>query len=74
MPAILDAAVNRLKEKGYSEARAYAIATSSLQKSGDLKRGTQEPTREGAHRGRMTKAKRAQSRSRKYLEERKKER
>ena len=73
MPAILDAAVNRLKEQGYSEDRAYAIATSSLQKSGDLKKGTQEPTKEGTQRGRMTKAKIAQSRSRKYLAERKKE-
>jgi hypothetical protein len=73
MPAILDAAVNRLKEQGYSEDRAYAIATSSLQKSGDLKQGTQEPTEKGTQRGHMTKAKRAQSRSRKYLAERKKE-
>jgi hypothetical protein len=72
MPAILDAAVNRLKEKGYSEERAYAIATSSLQKSGDLKKGTQEPTKEGTQRGRMTQARRARSRSRKYLEERRK--
>jgi hypothetical protein len=73
MPAILDAAVNRLKEQGYSEDRAYAIATSSLQKSGDLKQGTQEPTEKETQRGRMTKARRAQSRSRKYLVERKKE-
>lgn len=73
MPAILDAAVNRLKEQGFSEDRAYAIATSTLQKSGQLKKGTQEPTKEGTQRGRMTSAKRARSRARKYLQTRKKE-
>jgi hypothetical protein len=73
MPAILDEAVQSLKDKGYNEDRAYAIATSTLQKSGDLKKGTQEPTKEGSQRGQMTKASRARSRARKYLKERKKE-
>jgi hypothetical protein len=38
MPKILDRAVNRLKEKGYEESKAWAIATSALQKAGKLKK------------------------------------
>ncbi len=53
-----------------SESRAYAIATKSLQKSGDLKEGTQEATRKGDRRGEMTQATRAKTRAQKYKIER----
>ena len=49
---------------------AYAIATKTLQKSGDLKKGTVEATEKGKRRGEMTKADRAKTRARKYKEER----
>jgi len=42
-----------------SESRAYAIATSQLQKSGDLKKGSQEATEKG---------KRAKAKAKKYKE------
>lgn len=47
MPKILDDRVKALMRKGMSESRAYAIATSSLQKEGKLKEGTQKPTKKG---------------------------
>ena len=50
---------------------AYAIATKSLQKSGDLKEGTVEATEKGKRRGEMSKSTRAKTRARKYKEERK---
>ena len=71
MPAILEDAVKKLKDKGYSESSAYAIATKTLQESGDLKKGTQEATKKGDHRGEMSAATRAKTRARKYKEERK---
>lgn len=36
MPKILDSAVKQIKAKGYSKSGAYAIATSTLQKAGEL--------------------------------------
>jgi len=71
MPAILDDAVKRLEEKGYSKDSAYAIATKTLQESGDLREGTQEATRKGKRRGEMSRATRAKTRAKKYKEERK---
>lgn len=47
MPAILEKLVNKLRAKGKSKSSAYAIATSALQKSGNLKKGTQEATTKG---------------------------
>jgi len=72
MPAILDDAVKSIMEDNpkMSESRAYAIATKSLQRSGDLKEGSQEATRKGARRGEMSKATRAKTRARKYKIER----
>jgi hypothetical protein len=72
MPAILDKAVKSIMEDNpkMSESRAYAIATSQLQKSGDLKEGTQEATKKGDRRGEMSKATRARTRARKYKIER----
>ena len=72
MPAILDDAVESIMEENpkMSKSSAYAIATKQLQKSGDLKEGTQEATTKGARRGEMSKATRAKTRARKYRVER----
>lgn len=40
MPKVLEKRVKALKGKGMDESKAYAIATSSLQKEGKLKKGT----------------------------------
>lgn len=66
MPAILDRLVQQLMAKGYSKESAYAIATAQLQKSGNLKKGTQEATAKGKRRGAMTPAERAKDRASKY--------
>ena len=73
MPAILDDAVKSIMKENpkMSESSAYAIATKSLQKSGDLKEGSQEATKKGDRRGEMSKATRARTRARKYKIERK---
>ena len=72
MPAILDRTVESIMEKNpkMSKSSAYAIATKQLQKSGDLKEGTQETTKKGNHRGEMSQATRAKTRARKYKTER----
>jgi hypothetical protein len=61
MPAILERLVSQLKAKGKSTSSAYAIATSTLQKSGDLKGS--KATAKGAKRGKMTPAARAKDRA-----------
>ena len=58
MPKILDAAVKQIKKKGHSTSSAFAIATSALQKAGDLKAGHNTPTKKGVKRGKMTQAQR----------------
>jgi DNA topoisomerase IA len=58
MPHILDEAVKQLKKKGWGTSSAYAIGTSTLQKSGSLKKGTNKPTAKGIKRGKMTQAER----------------
>lgn len=42
MPKVLENLVGKLKKKGMNEQKAYAIATSSLQKSGKMKKRTRE--------------------------------
>ena len=66
MPAILERLVKQLRAKGYPESSAYAIATKTLQKSGNLKKGTQEATAKGKRRGAMTPGERAKDRAKKY--------
>jgi hypothetical protein len=61
MPKILDAAVKRIKAKGHSTSSAYAMATASLQKAGELKKGHNTPTAKGVKRGKMTRAQRHKS-------------
>lgn len=72
MPQILDDAVRSIMKDNpkLSKSSAYAIATKSLQKSGDLKKGTVEATKKGDRRGEMSKATKAKTRARKYRVER----
>jgi hypothetical protein len=58
MPKILDEAVKQIKRKGVPTSNAYAMATSALQKSGSLKKGSDKPTKKGIARGNMTQAQR----------------
>ena len=60
MPKIFDKAVQRIKRQSPS-VNPYAAATASLQKAGDLKKGTQEATKKGIARGNMTRAQRQKS-------------
>lgn len=62
MPAILERLVGQLQAKGMPKSNAFAVATSQLQKAGDLKKGSQEATTKGAKRGAMTPAARAKDR------------
>jgi len=58
MPKILEEAVKKIEKKGTPKSRAYAIATKTLQKAGDLKPGSVAATKKGAKRGKMTAAER----------------
>lgn len=62
MPKILERLVSQLQAKGKDKSTAFAIATSALQKSGNLKKGTQEPTVKGIKRGNMSPGARAKDR------------
>lgn len=53
MPRILDKAVQKIKAQG-GAVNPYAAAVSSLQKAGDIKKGTLEATKQGVKRGQMT--------------------
>lgn len=66
MPKILDRLVSQLEAKGKSKSAAYAIATSVLQKSGNLKKGTTKATAKGTKRGNMSAEDRAIDRASKY--------
>lgn len=57
MPKILDKAVSKIKRKSPG-VNPYAVAIASLQKAGDLKQGTIQPTKRGIARGNMTQAQR----------------
>lgn len=76
MPAILEDAVKSIMKENpdMKKGAAYAIATKTLQESGDLKKGTNQATKKGDRRGEMTKADRAKTRAKKYKIEREKER
>ena len=65
---ILSKAVRSIMQKnpGMSKDSAYAIGVSTLQKSGDLKKGGLQSTKKGKRRAEMTKAGRAKSRAKKY--------
>jgi hypothetical protein len=58
MPKILEDAVKAIEKKGVGKSRAYAMATSTLQKAGELKKRTNKATEKGVRRGEMTRAER----------------
>ena len=62
-PQILDRLVQQLKDRGVEKNRAYAVATSQLQKAGVLKKGTQDLTKKGEKRQEMGAAGRAKDRA-----------
>lgn len=66
MPAILERLVSQLRAKGKSKQAAFAIATAALQRSGNLKKGTQQATAKGKKRGSMSPSERAKDRASKY--------
>jgi hypothetical protein len=61
MPKILEDAVKQIKKRGASTSSAWAMATASLQKAGDLKKGHNTATAKGESRGNMTRAQRHRS-------------
>lgn len=61
MPKILERAVSQIKARGVPEGQAYAIATASMQKAGNMKGG--KATAKGTARGKMTPAERAKDRA-----------
>lgn len=63
MPKILERLVGQLKAKGKSASAAYAIATSTLQRAGDLQKGSTKATPKGVKRGNMTPSARAKDRA-----------
>jgi hypothetical protein len=58
MPPLLDKAVSRIKARGVKTSRAWPIAVASLQKAGDLKKGSLKATKQGTARNAMTRAQR----------------
>ena len=62
LPAILDKAVSRIKAQGAKESSAYPIAVASLQRGGDLKKGSLAATAKGTKRGAMSAKQRAATR------------
>jgi hypothetical protein len=63
MPKILERLKSQLEAKGMPTSQAFAVATSQLQKHGDLKKGSQELTPKGAKRQAMGAAGRAKDRA-----------
>lgn len=63
MPAILTRLVGQLGAKGMPKAQAHAIAVSTLQRAGDLKKGSTEATSKGLKRGLMSPGARAKDRA-----------
>jgi hypothetical protein len=57
MPKILEDAVRRIKARG-GVSNPWAVATAAMQKAGNLKAGSNKPTRQGIARGKMTRAQR----------------
>lgn len=57
LPAIMEKAVLRIKANSPG-VNPYAAASSVLQKSGSLRKGTNQATRQGIARGKMSRAQR----------------
>lgn len=62
MPGLLDRAVSQIKKTGQPAKSAWPIAVASLQRAGDLKKGSLEATQKGTKRGQMTQKQRAAAR------------
>ena len=63
MPGLLDRAVEGVRaSSGKGKTNPWAVATAALQKSGALKKGSQELTAKGRARSKMTPAQRAKTR------------
>jgi hypothetical protein len=61
LPKIMETAVKAIK-KSSPGVNPYAVASSTLQKAGELRPGTNKVTPKGVKRGQMTKAQRAKTR------------
>jgi hypothetical protein len=57
----LDKAVSRIKGRGVPTKSAWPIAVASLQKAGDLKKGSVKATAKGAARNKTSRAQRQKS-------------
>jgi hypothetical protein len=57
MPKIWEDAVKAIR-KSSPDVNEYAVATSALQKAGELQKGTRTPTKLGVARGKMTRKER----------------
>jgi hypothetical protein len=55
LPAIMETAVKRIKQSSPG-VNPYAVASSTLQKSGSLKKGSNKPTKQGVMRGAKSQA------------------
>ena len=55
LPAIMEKAVKRIKQAS-PDVNPYAVASSTLQKSGSLKKGSNKPTAQGKTRGAKSRA------------------
>jgi len=62
-PAILNRLVGQLERKGMSKSKAHAVAISTLQKSGSLKKNTKKLTVKGKKRQKMGAEGRAKDRA-----------
>ena len=62
MPGLLDKAVDRIQSRGVKKSSAYPITVAALQKSGSLKKGSVEPTKQGIARNKMSRAQREATR------------
>jgi hypothetical protein len=57
MPKILEDAVRAIK-KSSPNVNPWAVGTATLQKAGELKKGTNQPTKLGVKRGKMSRKQR----------------
>ena len=69
--SILKRLISELKSQGMAEGKARAIATSQMQKAGNVKKGSLLPTAKGKKRGAMTPEQRAKTRAKKITKKRK---
>ena len=61
MPGLLDRAVNQIRKTGKPASSAWPIAVAAMQKAGNLKKGSLQPTKQGIARNKMTQKQRQQN-------------